>query len=143
MKNFHFNSETDFKISFLDHVAIRVTDLEASAVWYEKVLGLTRYQPSKWEFPILLLSPNKTGIALFPEKTDDTKLELDSKNVKIDHFAFNVTMDNFEKAKKRYDCLGLKYDFQDHFYWHSIYTKDLDGHKVELTTMVMDEKLVY
>ena len=29
-------------INFLDHVAIRVADLEVSAVWYEKVLGMKR-----------------------------------------------------------------------------------------------------
>jgi len=26
------------EIEFLDHVAIRVVDMEASAIWYEKVL---------------------------------------------------------------------------------------------------------
>jgi catechol 2,3-dioxygenase-like lactoylglutathione lyase family enzyme len=45
------------KIEFLDHVAIRVADIEASAKWYEKVLGLKRYQLPEWgDFPIFLLS---------------------------------------------------------------------------------------
>jgi catechol 2,3-dioxygenase-like lactoylglutathione lyase family enzyme len=134
---------SEFNIEFLDHVAIRVKDILASARWYEKVLGLKTYQLPEWgEFPIFMLS-NKTGIALFPAKTDDAKLEETSKNVKIDHFAFNVTGENFEKAKKRFDELGLEYEFQDHFYFHSIYTKDLDGHTVELTTIVVDEKSFY
>lgn len=134
---------SEFKIEFLDHVAIRVKDMEASASWYERVLGLKRFQLPEWgEFPVLMLS-NKSGIALFPAKTDDAKLEATSKNVKIDHFAFNVSGKNFEKAKKRYDELGLEYDIQDHFYFHSIYTKDLDGHTVELTTIVVDEKSFY
>ncbi len=132
-----------FKIEFLDHVAIRVKDILASARWYEKVLGLKTYRLPEWgEFPIFMLS-NKTGIALFPAKTDDVKLEATSQNVKIDHLAFNVTGENFEKAKKRFDELGLEYEFQDHFYFHSIYTKDLDGHTVELTTIVVDEKSFY
>ncbi len=134
---------SEFKIEFLDHVAIRVKDIMASASWYEKVLGLKAYQPPEWgEFPVFMLS-DKTGIALFPAKTDDAKLEATSKNIKIDHFAFNVTGENFEKAKIRFDKLGLEYDFQDHFYFHSIYTKDLDGHTVELTTIVVDEKSFY
>jgi len=42
------------EINFLDHVAIRVIDLNVSADWYEKVLGLKRHQPSEWgEYPIL------------------------------------------------------------------------------------------
>lgn len=134
---------TDFKIQFLDHVAIRVKDLKAAAAWYEKVLGLKPIQPAEWgEFPIFMLS-NKTGIALFPANMDDVELESTSKNVKIDHFAFNVTPKDFEKAVKKYKELGIKYDFQDHYHFHSIYTQDLDGHTVELTTLVVDEKSFY
>ena len=136
-------NEHKIEIEFLDHVAIRVADLEASALWYEKVLGLKRYQLSEWgEFPIFLLS-GKSGIALFPANTTDTKLDPISKNVKIDHFAFNVTNENFEKAKKRYVELNLEFNIQDHIYFDSIYTKDLDGHTVELTTIKVNEQEFY
>ena len=131
------------EIEFLDHVAIRVTDMEASAKWYEKVLGLKRYQLPEWgPFPIFLLS-GKSGIALFPADSSDTKLDPNSKNVKIDHFAFNVTNENFEKAKKRYVELNLEFIIQDHHYFDSIYTKDPDGHTVELTTIKVDEREFY
>jgi catechol 2,3-dioxygenase-like lactoylglutathione lyase family enzyme len=129
----------NFKLDFLDHVAINVKDLDASVAWYERVLGLKRYQLEKWgEFPIFMLS-GKTGIALFPANTDDPKLEPTSKNVKIDHFAFQVSQDAFAKAKQHYQDLGLEFTVKDHYYFHSIYTKDLDGHAVELTTLVVDE----
>ncbi|KAB8151733.1 VOC family protein [Kordia sp. TARA_039_SRF] len=128
----------DFKLDFLDHVAIRVKDINASAAWYEKVLGLKRYQLEKWgEFPIFMLS-GKTGIALFPANLNDAALDSSSMNVKIDHFAFNVSNEAFAKARKHYENLGIAYSFQDHHYFHSIYTKDLDGHDVELTTLVVD-----
>lgn len=131
------------KIDFLDHVAIRVADMEVSAKWYEDVLGLKRYQLPEWgEFPIFLLS-GKSGIALFPANTSDPQLPQDSKNVKIEHFAFNVSKDNFEKAKKRYTELNLEFKIQDHHYFDSIYTKDPDGHTVELTTIKVDEKEFY
>ncbi len=133
------SKENKFEIEFLDHVAIRVADMELSAAWYEKVLGLKRYQLPEWgDVPIFLLA-GKTGIALFPANSNDDKLNPNSKNVKIDHFAFNVTMDNFDKAKKRYSELGLDYSIQDHFYFDSIYTKDPDGHTVELTTLKVRE----
>ncbi len=132
-----------FKIDFLDHVAIRVKDLAASAAWYEKVLGLKKVLLPEWgEFPIFMMS-GKTGIALFPAKLDDPKLEAKSKNIKIDHFAFNVTNNDFQKAIKHYDTLGIEYNIQDHHYFHSIYTKDPDGHIVELTTLVKDAKDIY
>lgn len=135
--------EHKFEINFLDHVAIRVADLEVSAAWYEKVLGLKRYKLPEWgDFPIFLLS-GKSGIALFPANKTDNKLDATSKNVKIDHFAFNVTMENFEKAKKRYTELNLDFDIQDHYYFDSIYTKDPDGHTVEVTTIKVKEKDFY
>ena len=135
--------EHKIEIEFLDHVAIRVADIEASAQWYERVLTLKRYQLPEWgDFPIFLLS-GKSGIALFPANITDTKLEPTSKNVKIDHFAFNVTNENFEKAKKRYIELNLEFNIQDHHYFDSIYTKDLDGHTVELTTIKVNEREFY
>ena len=131
------------EINFLDHVAIRVIDLEVSATWYERVLGLKRHQPVEWgEYPIFMLS-NKSGIALFPANENDKQINFTFNNVIIDHFAFNVNKENFEKAKKRYTALNLEFNIQDHHYFHSIYTKDPDGHTVELTTLVVDEDKFY
>lgn len=135
--------ESGFSIAFLDHVAIRVADMEASIAWYQKVLGLKKYQLPEWgDFPIFMFS-GKSGIALFPARLDHPTLDRDSRNVKIDHFAFNVTNKNFEKAKNRYQALGLEYNIQDHHYFQSIYTKDPDGHVVELTTLMVDADSFY
>lgn len=133
----------DFQVDFLDHVAIRVKDLEVAAQWYERVLGLQRYSPEEWQpFPIFLLA-GKTGIALFPARTDHPELDPSSRNVKIDHFAFQVSPENFTKAQAHYEALGLDYNIQDHHYFHSIYTKDPDGHTVELTCLVVPEDEFY
>ncbi|MGJ5641065.1 VOC family protein [Formosa sp. S-31] len=135
--------KTKIEIEFLDHIAIRVSDMEVSAAWYENVLGLKRYKLSEWgDFPIFLLN-GKSGIALFPANTSDPELDPDSKNVKIDHFAFHVTSENFERAKERYRELNLDYNVQDHYYFDSLYTKDPDGHTVELTTLKVNEKEFY
>lgn len=127
----------------MDHVAIRVKNLELSAQWYEEVLGLKKYQLEKWgEFPIFMLA-GKCGVALFPADTANDNFLQNSKQVKIDHFAFNVDRVNFKKAIQRYETLGLSYEVQDHYYFDSIYTKDPDGHTVELTTIKVNEKEFY
>jgi len=134
---------SDFKINFLDHVAIRVKDLSIASEWYENALGLKKYEFDAWgPYPIFMLA-GKTGVALFPANAEDPKLEAHSKNVKIDHFAFNVSQEDFKKAQQKYDRLGLDYSFQDHVYFHSIYTKDPDGHTVELTALVVAENDFY
>jgi catechol 2,3-dioxygenase-like lactoylglutathione lyase family enzyme len=125
-----------FKIDFLDHVAIRVKDLEASAAWYEKILGLRRFQPPKWgDYPIFMRA-GTSGVALFPASEGDPVLDLASRNVKIDHFAFQVSRKAFEEAQRHYESQGQEFQIQDHHYFHSIYTRDPDGHTVELTTLI-------
>lgn len=133
----------DFEINFLDHVAITVKDLDESARWYKKVLGLKKYKLEKWgNYPIFLLA-GKTGVALFPADAESDKKNSKPHSLRIDHFAFNVDRENFEKAKKRYSELNLEFTVKDHFYFHSIYTEDPDGHTVELTTLVLDEDEFY
>ena len=69
------NPSNEIKLAFLDHVAIRVRDLEVSANWYQNVLGLKRYQLPEWgDFPIFMMS-GKSGIALFPANLNDSELD--------------------------------------------------------------------
>jgi len=132
-----------FSINFLDHVAIRVKDMNASIDWYSHVLGLKKYQLEAWgEFPVFMLS-GTSGLAIFPANLEHDELNLESRHVKIDHFAFNVSNEDFIKAQEHFKALGEEYDFQDHIYFHSIYLKDPDNHTVELTTLVVDEKDFY
>jgi extradiol dioxygenase family protein len=37
-----------FKIDFLDHIAIKVKDIEISVNWYTKVLCLKKFSPDEW-----------------------------------------------------------------------------------------------
>lgn len=124
------------KLKFLDHVALRVRDIEVSAAWYTRVLGLKRCHIKDWEpYPVFLLS-GECGVALFPAP-DGEDVNPGKKYVRIDHFAFNVNNEDFKEAKAHYEDLGLEHHIQDHKYFHSLYTKDPDGHTVELTTLVV------
>jgi catechol 2,3-dioxygenase-like lactoylglutathione lyase family enzyme len=132
----------DFRINFLDHVAIKVRDIDISVNWYEKVLGLKKCFLPEWKnYPVFMLA-EKSGIAIFPANTNDVESNNEIKQIRIDHFAFNVSNTDFEKAKLHYKNIGQEFKFQDHFYSHSIYTKDPDGHTVELTTII-DENSFY
>ena len=128
-----------FKINFLDHVAIRVKDIDVSIEWYSRVMGLKKYKLEKWgEFVVFMLS-GKSGVAIFPSNLDDEKCNQESQNIKIDHFAFNVSNKDFKKAQDYLNEINEPFQFQDHHYLHSIYLKDPDQHIVELTTLLVDE----
>ena len=132
-----------FNINFLDHVAIRVKNMDISIEWYGRVMGLKKYQLEKWgEFPIFMLS-GKSGVAIFPSNINDEKCNQLSKNIKIDHFAFNVSNDDFKKAQHYFNDINEPFEFKDHHYLHSIYLKDPDQHTVELTTLLIDEEAFF
>jgi catechol 2,3-dioxygenase-like lactoylglutathione lyase family enzyme len=133
----------DFNIEFLDHVAIRVKDMELSVKWYHVVLGLKKVQLKEWgPFPIFMLS-GRSGVALFPSDSGTNSKPLATKDVKIDHFAFHVTAQNFEKAKAKFTALGIAFRQEDHHYFYSVYIQDPDDHTVELTTINTDADEFY
>ena len=133
----------DFKINFLDHVAIRVVDMEVSAKWYEDVLGLKKYKLERWDpYPIFMMS-GKAGVALFPADEEDSILDPKTRNVKIDHFAFNVDGEDFKLARKKLESMNIPYVHKNHYYFESIYMDDPDGHCVELTTILVEESDFY
>lgn len=132
-----------FKINHLDHVAIYVSDMDISIAWYEKVLGLKKHQYPEWgAFPVFMLA-GTTGVAIFPANPAHPSLPSNNRGIRIEHFAFNVDNDEFQKARAHYEKLGISYEFKDHQLFHSIYTYDPDGHNVELTTLVVPPERAY
>jgi len=125
-----------FNLSFIDHVAIRAMDVQQSVNWYQEVLGLSRADFPEWKNNPVFMSCGGFGLAIFPANTSDPEIDKFSKNSRIDHFAFNVSNEDFELAKAHFERMGIEFKAQDHYYFHSLYVRDPDGHTVELTTSV-------
>ena len=126
-----------FNINRIDHVAVRVKDLKTSISWYEIALGCVAVEKPEWGKVPIMMNGNNICVALFPSRSNDAENELLRKSV--DHFALNLSNEEWKKACSFYDSIALHYVFQDHTYFHSIYLKDPDNHIVELTTLVKDD----
>lgn len=122
-----------FELQHLDHVAIRVSDVKASANWYGEVLGTEPAFEGMWDGVPTMLALGPTFVALFPVRPA-TGEEGPNPRFRVDHFAFRTDSVNFEKARRELPERGIEVEFQDHQVSRSIYFNDPDGHRLEITT---------
>jgi catechol 2,3-dioxygenase-like lactoylglutathione lyase family enzyme len=121
------------KLEALDHVALSVHDIEHSAQWYIDVLGFERQHAGKWNGIPVFVGKDQFGIALFPLGSHP-RGAMEKGSVAILHFAFRTSRQNFVAAQDALKRHELPFDFEDHEIAHSIYFRDPDGHKIEITT---------
>jgi catechol 2,3-dioxygenase-like lactoylglutathione lyase family enzyme len=119
----------------IDHVALSVRDVEQAAKWYEEVLGFERRYQGMWNGVPVFIGRRETAIALFPAKPPaDSPSVSSSDEIKMLHLAFRARRKNFLGAQKELKRRGIRFEFQDHEISHSIYFRDPDGHRLEITT---------
>lgn len=123
-----------FVVEGIDHVALAVRDVRASAAWYQDVLGLRRLYEDAWGDHPAVVGTGGTSIALFPVQGDQPKGRPGRDTLAMRHLAFRVDAANFARARRELEARGLTVDFQDHGIAHSIYLRDPDGHELEITT---------
>jgi catechol 2,3-dioxygenase-like lactoylglutathione lyase family enzyme len=118
----------------IDHVAMSVRDVEKAAQWYVDVLGFERRYEGMWNGVPIFIGKGKTALALFPVRGKEQSTASDRLGVRILHLAMRANSKNFLAAQKDLKRRGIKFEFQDHGISHSIYFRDPDGHKLEITT---------
>lgn len=122
------------KLQCLDHVALTVTDVGRSIVWYQDVLGLLRLHESAWGDRPAVLGAGTTGLALFRSDVERPAAPPGRDVLAMRHLAFRTDRAGFEASQAELRGRGIGFDFEDHGIAHSIYLHDPDGHRVEITT---------
>ena len=117
-------------LSGLDHVAIAVPDVERAVAWYVDVLGLERQHADVWGDLPAFVGKGVSGIAFFSceEKTNH------GKGGAMLHLAFRSDRAGFVKAQEELRSRGIAFQFDDHGISHSIYFRDLNDLRLEITT---------
>ena len=139
----------EFIVDQIDHVELYVPDRHAAADWYRQVFGLSVLaEYEHWardpKGPLMISSDGgSTKLALFEGKPQGERETAGWHLV-----AFRVSNDNFERFLERVDELTLtdhegetvtRDSVKDHGQAQSIYFNDPYGHRLELTTYVVDE----
>jgi catechol-2,3-dioxygenase len=119
-------------ISAVDHVAIRVKDLEVAANWYTEVLGLAVLH--RWENAWMLeRGASRLGLYIAPGATPPEGAD---KLLTIHHHAFTVTAEAMIAAEVFLAELGIPYDGpKDSGLFWSLFLTDPDGYRVELVCL--------
>ena len=126
-----------FALEGIDHVALAVPDVEQSATWYIDVLGFERLYPGMWNGVPVFIGKGTTALALFPRRSPDESAASHSdrpSEVDMLHLAMRADRKNFLAAQEELQKRGIQFEFADHEISHSIYFRNPDGHRLEITT---------
>ena len=118
----------------LDHVAIAVSDPEASVTWYAQVLGLERKHENVWGDVPAFMMAGASGLAIFPRRQVPPSAGAGERATGFRHLAFRTDREGFERARRELGERGIPTEFQDHEIAHSVYFDDPDGVPLEVTT---------
>ena len=122
------------RLEGLDHVALTVRDVEKSAAWYQETLGLSRLHQEVWGSSPAVVGIGSTSLALFAVQSETPDGPPGPEMICARHIAFRVNRQGFEEARAELSAKGIELEFEDHEIARSMYLRDPDGHKLEITT---------
>lgn len=119
------------KLEGIDHVAIATPDLAKTIEWYCEVLGLKHLHAGKWDGVPAFIGTGSTAIAFFPAKEQSRRSPAGGPML---HLAFRTDRAGFIQAQEELRKRAIEFDFEDHEIAHSIYFRDPNEVKLEITT---------
>jgi catechol-2,3-dioxygenase len=115
----------------LGEIALKVKDIESMTVFYRDVIGLSvlRKEPHMVFFEISEGFEGHTAILALFKREGETSASVGT----LDHIAFSISLEDFEKEKARLENLGQKVQTNTHNWvqWRSLYVYDPEGNEVE------------
>lgn len=126
-----------FALEGIDHIALAVANVEQSAAWYIDVLGFERLFPGMWNGVPVFIGKGTTAIALFPRRSPSESASPSQghpNEADMLHLAMRADRKNFLAAQEELKSRGIEFHFHDHEISHSIYFRNPDGHRLEITT---------
>ena len=119
-------------VKTLGEVALRVNDLNRMKQFYEEVLGLEVLG----EFPSAVLLRIADGYDGHTQVFGpfDRSTPVGPERTTIDHFAFTISLSDYEAERARLEGLGLEVKVAEYewVHWRSLYFHDPEGNEVEL-----------
>jgi catechol 2,3-dioxygenase-like lactoylglutathione lyase family enzyme len=119
------------KLEALDHVGVPVSDIDRSIEWYQRVLGLERAHEDISGSNPAVLAANGTGVALFAAKGEPSPAAMFRPPA---HVCFRLSARGYESARAELEEADIKYEEFDHQVSRSMYIRDPDSHRIEITT---------
>lgn len=115
------------QLQYLDHIGISSENPENSVAFYRTLFGMSLEGDEGKNIKTLKLNNISLVISGFKKGEKNTSTHL------LDHIAFRVDSDSFDRAKDELYRLGMEVsEIVDHGLVRSIYFKDPDGYLVEL-----------
>ena len=116
----------------LGEVALRVNDLHRMKQFYQEVLGLELLGefPSAVFFRIAEGYDGHTQVLVLFDRSTSVGPE----QTTIDHFAFTISLSDYESEWRRLERLGVEVEAMEHEWvqWRSLFFRDPEGNQVEL-----------
>jgi catechol 2,3-dioxygenase-like lactoylglutathione lyase family enzyme len=128
---------TQSSIRGLGEVALRVADLDRMQDFYQHKIGLELLRRAD-RHAFFRLGDGYGGhtqvLALFDRSAGSNYTGLNSAKSTVDHLAFEISLGDYERERRRLTELGLTVTTAEHgwVHWRSLYVDDPEGNTVEL-----------
>jgi glyoxylase I family protein len=137
-------TETGPSITGINHFSATVTDLEASAAWYQRLFGMDRvpgtfphYEREETGYAIVLIDPRSGAVIGLHTNAANRGEAFDECRTGLDHIALGVAnRDELAAWMAKLDELGIQHtgirDEKEPFAYSTVVFRDPDNIQLEL-----------